>query len=180
MTDAIADAWRAIRKQDPGVPHAAVSIVAGRGSGHEVVWDADTPVILVGAKTVSQGPEVILENLLHQAAHGLVGTHSVSSEGRYHSSTYRDAARSLGLQVAEVKGNGWARTNLTDELREVYDLQLRQLADSIDEWQMPDRPSPRRVVVHCQCDPVRRFTIVPSVLERGPISCEICGQRFAA
>lgn len=180
MTDAIADTWRAIRKHDPGVPHAAVSIVTGRGSGHEVAWQADTPVILVGTKIVSQGSEAILEYLLHQAAHGLVRTHSAGSEGRYHSNSYRDAATSLGLELAEVKGNGWAKTSLTDELREVYDPQLRQLADSICDWEMPTRPSPRRVIVHCQCDPVRKFTIVPSVLRRGPIRCEICGQRFAA
>src|SRR5258708_37393255 len=89
MTDAVTDAWRAIRRLHPDVPQAAVSVVPGRGSAcGSVVWEADTPVVLVGVRTVSAGPEAILGFLLHQAAHALVaraGGHPGGDDSRDHS-----------------------------------------------------------------------------------------------
>lgn len=182
MTDAISDTWRAIRRNHPDVAQAAVSVVPGRGSAcGSVVWDADTPVLLVGIRTVTAGPEAILGYLLHQAAHGLVakaGGHVAGNEGRYHSNDYRDAARSLGLEVEYAStGTGWSRTRLSDDLGGLYQAQLKQL-DAAD-WKQPARSERIKIMVHCQCDPPRRLAVSPSVLDRGPIRCDVCGQPFA-
>ncbi len=180
MTDAVTDTWRAIRRLHPDVPQAAVSVVPGRGSAcGSVVWEADTPVVLVGVRTVSAGPEAILGFLLHQAAHALVarsGGHPGGNEGRYHSNEYRDAATGLGLRVDYAStGTGWSRTSPGDDL-DGYQAELKQLAVAV--WDEPARSPRVKVMAHCQCDPPRRVAVSPSVLDRGPIRCEICHQVF--
>src|SRR5260370_37344764 len=96
MTDAVTDTWRAIRRLHPDVPQAAVSVVPGRGSASgPVVWEADTPVVLGGVRTVSSRPEAILWELLHQAAHALAarpGGHPGGTAGR--DASKQDRARS--------------------------------------------------------------------------------------
>jgi len=185
MTDTLNATWEAIRHQDPDVPRAQVSIVRGKGSPH---WRPDQRVVHVAESTVNAGAPEILHFLLHQAAHDLVSEVPTGSQGRYHSVAYKTAAERLGLAVEYVGpkggqpgGNGWARTSLTAEVQVIYAPQLRQLESAREHWEVPERQTSHRVTVHCQCTPnPRKLQIVPSVLDKGLITCEVCGQPFAA
>ncbi len=175
MAEAIGETWLAIRHRNPDVPAATLSVVPGRGPADDSAdWDSPAPVLVVGSSTVAQGAEAILGHLLHQAAHSLVRIRYAGSEGRYHGEGYREAAASLGLEVREVKGNGWAATSLGNGLAEEYDAHLRQLRAAVAD--IPPGRQRGKIPVHCQCP--RRFVITPSVLEKGTIRCEICGQPF--
>ncbi len=133
MSDALTATWKAIRRRHPKVPDATVSVAPGRGSScGSVAWDAGMPVIMVGAQTIAEGPLAILEDLLHQAAHGLLRAaghrsgddakhypdeHSEGNAGRYHNKSYRDAAQSLGLKAEWTRGGtGWSATTASDDL----------------------------------------------------------------
>ena len=155
MSDALTSTWKAIRRRHPKVPAATISVSPGRGSAcGSVAWDADTPVILVGAETIADGPLATLEYLLHQAAHGLLtdaedrsasdgkhypDEHSRGNAGRYHNKSYRDAAQSLGLRAAWTQGGtGWSATSASDDLAMVYEGPVRQIVTATADWQPPD------------------------------------------
>ena len=175
MADTLNATWDAIRHQEPDVPRAQVSIVRGKGSPH---WRPDQRVVHVAESTVSAGALEVLHFLLHQAAHDLVSEAPAGSEGKYHGNAYKAAAGRLRLHAVWVDGNGWARTSLTTEAREIYKPQITQLETARQNWEVPERQPSRRITVRCQCP--RNLQVVPSVFAKGPIRCEICGQPFAA
>jgi hypothetical protein len=175
MAGTLNETWEAIRHQEPDVPQAHVSIVHGSGSPH---WREDQRAVHVAEQTVEAGALEILHFLLHQAAHDLSPIAYAGSEGRYHSEDYRHAAERLKLWVTFAEGIGWGRTELTAEAKATYQPQITHMDSARQAWEVPARQSTRRITVHCQCP--RRLQIVPSVLAKGPIVCEVCGQPFAA
>ena len=205
MSDALTSTWKAIRRRHPKVPAATISVSPGRGSAcGSVAWDADTPVILVGAETIADGPLTTLEYLLHQAAHGLLtdtedrsasdgkhypDEHSQGNAGRYHNKSYRDAAQSLGLKATWTQGGtGWSATSASDDLAMVYEGPVRQIVTATADWQ-PPAPLPRTVrksgngvSARCQCQPPRtirmRGTDAAADLGEHPVICSVCGKPF--
>lgn len=187
MTDAVGDTWRAIRLQHRELPAVTLSIVPGRGSGHAGVdWDADTPSLKVGARTVADGPEAILGWLLHQAAHGLLaarGRRPGGNEARYHPAAYRDAAESVGLEATHVsQGLGWADTSLSNDLADTYGAQLKQLDAAMASWTAVVRDDRNGIAATCSCDPPRTIRLwgkgAADDLEARPVICSVCGQPF--
>jgi hypothetical protein len=196
IPDALASTWRAIRRRHRDVPAVALSVTPGRGSAcGTVVWDADMPVILLSAQTVSAGPRAILQALLHQAAHGILrarGDRPATSTGRYHSSDYRDMAASVGLQPGPgARGTGWSETVLRDDTAGVYAAQLAELAAAIEHWEPPAPPpgsaswsaARNGITAACRCTPPRTIRLrgrsAADDLRDRPIRCEACGQLFA-
>jgi hypothetical protein len=205
MSDALTSTWKAIRRRHPKVPAATISVSPGRGSAcGSVAWDADMPVVLVGAETIADGPLTTLEYLLHQAAHGLLmdtqdrsasdgkhypDEHSQGNAGRYHNKSYRDAAQSLGLKATWTQGGtGWSATSAGDNLAMVYEGPVRQMVTATTDWQ-PPAPLPRTVrksgngvSARCQCQPPRtirmRGTDAAADLREYPVICSVCGQPF--
>lgn len=53
----------------------------------------------------------------------------------------------------------------------------RNCPQDLDSPESPRKPR-SRVMVRCSCPDARRFPVTPSVLNRGPITCGICGQPF--
>lgn len=190
MTDALNQTWAAIRKSHDQVPDVTVGEVPGKSPAHGAVpWPSG--VLLVGSDTIGEGPQEIMGWLLHQAAHGLLwarGERSEGNEGRYHNRAYLAAAEELGLDAVgdAIPGLGYAQTTMRPGTVRAYRHQIGQLATAMQDWEpLAPRPTSQRpsvskngVPVRCKCDPPRRFRIMPSVLDKGPVVCSVCGQPF--
>jgi hypothetical protein len=206
MSDALTATWKAIRRRHPKVPDVTITVAPGHGSAcGAIAWDTGTPVITVGAQTIAEGPQAILEALLHQAAHGVLRTtgprpdgeakhypdeHSEGNAGRYHNKSYRDAAQSLGLKVDWTRGGtGWSATTADTDLAAIYDGPVGQIAAATRTWQPPP-PLPRSVrksnsngvSARCQCQPPRtirmRGTDAAADLRERPVICTVCRKPF--
>lgn len=124
---ALQRAWREIRRAHPGVPDAEIRAVRGKRDSTDasIDWSESRPLILVGARTIGDGPDAILAYLLHQAAHALTPGGGVTSayKGRWHTAEWRQRAESLGL---EVSGTSQSITTLTDwgKQRHAAELEL--------------------------------------------------------
>jgi hypothetical protein len=189
MTDTLNQAWQAIRKNHDQVPDVTIGEVPGRSpASGPVSWSSG--VLLAGSDTIGRGPQEIMAWLLHQGAHGLLytrGEHSEGNEGRYHNKAFLAAAEELGLDAEgdAVPGLGYVNTIMRPGTVRAYRHQIGQLATALQSWE-PPAPRPgssraagrNRIMVHCQCDPPRKLAITPSVLGKGPVRCEVCGQLF--
>jgi len=190
MPEALAATWTAIRRRHRGVPDATVQVSPGRGSGCEsIAWGSDNPVVLVGPKTVIEGPRAILGYLLHQAAHGLqeAGAEAPGKPQRYHNAGYRDEAQKLGLAVDWTKhGVGFSDTTVPDHTAEIYAQPIAQLATALDGWQAPRRARGGQnyngVTAHCGCPRTIRLRSVHGAEElvAEPIVCTKCRKPFTA
>jgi hypothetical protein len=131
-----------------------------------------------------------LEFLLHQAAHAAVGS-TPTSEGRWHSVAYRDAANGLGL-AAKVATGGYAGTELATGARTSYRNELATLDRALKAWTpeavvKAERSARNGVVLKCVCgdeggptpsNSPRRIRIRGVGSDTGQILCERCGSEF--
>jgi hypothetical protein len=121
--------WNQLRKAHPGVPDAEIRAVPGRrGSACDSIdWSEGRPLLLVGARTIEDGPEAVLNFLLHQAAHALTPGGGVTSgfKGRWHNSVWVAHAKDLGLAVS---GSARSVTRLEDGSRHRYAGELELLS----------------------------------------------------
>ena len=94
IVQALTRAWQRIRDEDPGVPPVTFYLTGGRASSCATAsWEEEQPVLRVNLQRggVNLTGAAIMAWLLHHAAHASAGT-TASSEGRWHSEAYRDAA----------------------------------------------------------------------------------------
>jgi hypothetical protein len=194
MNAAVNATWQAIRARHRGkIPSALVTIVPGAGvDGGLIDWS--TPVIQLAAETVSDGPETVLEALLHQAAHGwLLSAHNGrgATPGRFHSAEYRDLATALQLAPEYVnRGVGWSKTPLRAEAVQTYGDQIAALAAASPDWVPPARTGSERgeremrngIVATCACPDGLKIRIrgidAAEKLAAHPIRCDACGQLY--
>jgi hypothetical protein len=182
MREALDRTWKTIRRRHPDVPPATIQIVPGRGSTcGTVVWDS--AVIAISARTLQEaGPREILNQLLHQAAHGLMvtrGLEPVTSEAKYHNTGFRDAAQQLGLEVSfATRDVGWKDTAVSDHLARQYADVIGLMGSAV--WEPPAVTTGHRnfIAARCQCDPPRPIRVGKKTLDKGAIRCEVCGQPF--
>ena len=128
--------------------------------------------------------------LAHMAVHAMVAARGIpqaTMDGRYHGAEYRAAAAQLGLEVYDAHGTGWSLTTVPDLMAAQYAATIEALAAALQAVELPVPASRARrtaadmrngVAAYCQCQTPRRIRIAESVLDRGPITCEICGQPF--
>jgi hypothetical protein len=196
MIDALNDTWRAIRRHNRLIPPVAFELLPDSISACNSVDWLHTPVIKISAHLVTTGgPEVILDFLLHQAAHAIVATQDQAPVSRFHSAAYRSAASSLQLLVSQPDSEtarrygGWSVTSVPTATAEEYTAQLQVLALALKDWEPPARPksavqaSERHgAVAVCSCDPPRRITMrgrsAAAKLTDDPVTCSVCGQPF--
>jgi hypothetical protein len=178
---ALSKVWDHIRAEDPRVPGVTFSLQPGRSSGcSSVEWDA--PVVVMNLMPTGDklsGAE-ILDYLLHLAAHGAVGP-TASSEGRWHSEGYRNAAEGLGLAVERgPAGTGWSRTSLARGTRTRYQSEISGINRAMAQWEpaIVRKHSRSPVSIRCSCSPPRVLQARPSVAAQGQIRCEICRAPF--
>jgi hypothetical protein len=185
MTDALASAWADIRAKNFDVPEVVLALAPGLDGSTcgSVMW-SESPVILAAIPEGAKARDV-LGWLLHQAAHGLAGSPSTASKGRYHGAGYRNAATALGLKVTKDDAFGWSHTGLSDSLAREYGPTIKTLGIALQKWQPPLAPArvtrnTNGIAVFCQCSPPRRIRVTESVFDLGPIRCEVCSQPFTA
>lgn len=179
---ALSRMWERIRAEDSRVPEIIVDLTPGRSSGcGNVGWDSG-PVVGLNLQRDGQNLPAgdILAYLLHQAAHGAVGT-ATGSEGRFHSEAYRDAATSLGLDVEfGGRGIGWDTTSLARGTLTRYRAEVDQLDRAMASWEpLSIRKGSRGPVkMVCSCDPPRILRTSAGTAAGSGIRCEACGELF--
>ena len=165
--------------------------------------------VLLAGEALHLPPEAVFEVLLHEAAHGLAAARNVrdtSRGGRYHNANYKAVAAEVGLRPRRFDPYGFARTELTPATAETYadviagiGARMRlarglpvQRAVGIEggvegiagggrEADGGRRKGSRsgQPAAECGCEPGRKLRMAPSVLERGPVICGLCGSEFA-
>ncbi len=165
--------------------------------------------VLLAGEALHLPPEAVFEVLLHEAAHGLSaarGVRDASRGGRYHNAHYKAAAAEVGLRPRRMDPYGWARTDLTPAAAEAYAPVIAGIATHMRLARgLPAVPSAgveggaegrpglgdggqndgaskakaKAKAAECGCEPSRKLRMAPSVLERGPVICGLCGSEFA-
>lgn len=180
---ALSRLWERIRAEDSRVPEITMDLTPSRSSScSSVGWDGD-PIVALNLQRDGEnltGRE-LLEYLLHQAAHGVVGT-VTASEGRFHPEAYRDVAAGLGLDVEySGRGLGWDRTSLARGTVTRYRAEVDQLDRAVRSWEpIAVRKGNRGPVkMICSCSPPRILRTSGGTAAGPGIRCEACGKLFA-
>jgi hypothetical protein len=158
-------------------------------------WDEDAVTgLVVSADELRNGPDAVLETVLHEAAHVLCwvrGVQDTSRRGTYHNATFLKAAEETGLrwpagQQSATSSRGYGAPELTDASRDRYAPELEALAGAIPQalphLTVPAASrvrTPDRLTLQCQCDDPRKLRVSKTVAARGPIICGVCGKAFA-
>lgn len=192
--------WEHIRAAVPELPAAHVLITPGRpssdhGWGRWTKLDNGTVAgLAVSTATLSSGASSALDSLLHDAAHLLnwgSGVEDTTSRGQYHKREFLTAADRMGLMWPTGKpregSRGYATPELTDETltryaEDVAALEMcipLELPTLLGPARATDPRAGRRLALSCECVPEpRRMLMGPTVFERGPVLCGVCGQQF--
>lgn len=164
--------------------------------------------VLLAGEALHLPPEAVFEVLLHEAAHGLAAARNIrdtSRGGRYHNANYKAVAAEVGLKPRRFDPYGFARTELTPATAETYadviagiGARMRlarglpaQRAVGIEGGVEGITGGGKEVgggrtngaktgppAAECGCEPGRKLRMAPSVLERGPVICGLCGSEF--
>jgi hypothetical protein len=149
--------------------------------------------LVVSAETLEQGPVPVLAAVLHDAAHLLSwvrGIQDTTMRGAYHNQKYLTAAEEVGLEwpadAERSPTRGFVDPRLTEAALRRHAPDLKVLEDVIPQTLphlvIPPSQSTRRterLTARCQCDPPRLIRISQTAMSAGPITCGVCGQRFA-
>lgn len=180
---ALDSAWDRIRQEDPRVPEVSFYLTSGLASSCATAsFEEEDPVLRINLQHdgVNLTGAPIMEWLLHSAAHAVAGP-STSSEGRWHTVAFRDAAEGLGLAV-EKGPTGWGETSLARGTKARYKDEIAAIDQAMKSWYpVTTRRRPRVADKYvCSCDPPRIIRVNPGVIAKGEIRCEICGEPFRA
>lgn len=219
---ALESIWGAIQRHHPDVPD--VVIVTGTGQkrrsskrltlGHHAAdrWQDATAAgrraeLFVSGEAIAKGGEVVVETMLHEAAHALAAVRSIqdtSCAGRWHNRKYAALAQELGLEPPKraAKVVGFSEALITAATVNRYAAQIRKLDAAAlahieapeddeaepgeDQEQDENNPGPRggrgragkRLAVECSCETPRRMQVTPAFLEEAPVLCGRCRQEF--
>jgi hypothetical protein len=200
LVGALEACWEAIRSRHSQVPAAV--IVVGSGSpakpngsmkwGHfaSLRWQHGTtrlPEVLVSGEGLSRTPAEVLTTLLHEAAHGLSdarGVKDTSRQGRWHNKHFATHAAELGLAPSKDRRLGYSPCTLQPDTTTAYADQLQQLTTALQAYRHPEptgaakqRASSNNGVA-CGCACPRRIRVAQTVLDAGPITCDVCQSLF--
>ncbi|MET7939649.1 hypothetical protein [Streptomyces sp. NPDC005302] len=148
--------------------------------------------LVVSAALLQEGPETVVEFVLHEAAHILNWTRNVSDttmRGVYHNGSFLSAAEEVGLHwpdgAARIKGRGYSEPVMSDAARERYASDVASLTEAIPQVLphlvvpvVTTGGRPGRLTLQCQCDPPRKVRVGKTVAALGPITCGICKAEF--
>ncbi|MDH6625740.1 hypothetical protein M2271_003551 [Streptomyces sp. LBL] len=156
--------------------------------------DADGSVsgFVVSADVLQEGPEAVLEMVLHDAAHLLNwvrGVNDTTMRGAYHNQEFLTAADEVGLQWSETaqrtQSRGSENVTLTNPALRRHRPDLAALSDTIPlllpHLELPSTVRADRVdrlTLRCKCTPARTFRISQTIAAKGPIVCGVCGNLF--
>ncbi len=170
-------------------------------------WLADGNLrgeVLLAGEALHLKPEDVFEVLLHEAAHGINAARNVkdtSRGGRYHNARFKKTAIEVGLTVEQMNPYGFAKTAVPPATAARYTTEIEQLATAMriarrvprsalgttesDQQIGADQDggdvggeAPRAKVKPAECGCGRRMRMAPSVLDKGPVTCGVCGSEF--
>lgn len=202
-------AWQAIQRNHPEVP--AVMIVTGRrrhksegnirGQHCRETWHVDghegrQAEVWVSGERLAEGAEAVMQTMLHEAAHALAVARDIkdtSNKNRYHNKEFVKLAEELGLEgpaASAGKAIGYSDCTITSKTIEVYDYEIKELAEACKNFVAPDltegperrKPSAK---AFCQCPEGENEITWTKKFEKKlqdhglpPILCGICRQAF--
>jgi hypothetical protein len=181
IMQALTRTWQRICTHDPRVQPVTFYLTGGRPSSCATAsWEEEQPVLRINLQRggVNLTGATIMDWLLHQAAHASAGT-TASSEGRWHSEAYRDAAQGLGL-IVEKGPTGWARTSLARGSATRYRAEIAAIDRAMRAWKpVTTRKRGREPKsLRCSCVPPRMIRASAGTATKGPITCGVCGRLF--
>lgn len=128
-------------------------------------------------------PEELLSTLLHEVAHSLNHMNGIEdcSSNQYHNAKFKAQAEALGLKTIEVKGKGYASTELTELGAKRWKKALSILASAFDLTALsmgqakPKGRNTNLLKAQCDCEQVIRAS--RGVIESG-VMCSQCETYF--
>jgi hypothetical protein len=201
-TRALETAWAMLIDLRLNIPHAVVTLLTAgdrkRESGHlsHLAWKYrdDKRRHEVGISSdLFQDPERLLSTMLHEAAHAILhkenGGCTHDKYNNYHLTIFRDTCKTLGLECEfRDTRHGWTLTSWPGgEIPDIYAPVLKHLKRELPKgtgYRIGVKQSGRKlpksghVKLSCQCDKRRSIYVNKSVLEKGGISCDLCGSNF--
>jgi hypothetical protein len=130
-------------------------------------------------------PEELLSTLLHEVAHSLNHANGIEdcSSNQYHNAKFKKQAEALGLKTIEVKGKGYAATELTEIAAKRWKKALTILTNAFDlvalgsESAKPKGRNTNLLKAQCPCEQTIRAS--RGVIDAG-VRCDACGCQFVA
>lgn len=200
--------WTDLRRVIPGLPPVVAVVLPAREYSRRGHFSIDAWRLKNNQEEalhevavhpgMFETPEDLLITVLHEAAHAILWEDrkpedrhvgGVSLSGYYHRTEFRDAARSLGLEVHFLNRRygfsvtTWPATGIPEKYRHILGTLGR--FGIVGSRRLPPRvvPAPPRklsrwVTLRCECDPARAIHVTPCDLRRGSIACGICGTDF--
>ncbi|MGW2426037.1 hypothetical protein ACWC0C_43675 [Streptomyces sp. NPDC001709] len=143
---ALESTWGAIQAHHPDVPDVVIVTGTGRGRRkNSLTWGHHTAdrwldaaaagrkaELFVSGEAIAQGGEMVVETMLHEAAHALAavrGVRDTSCAGRWHNRKYAALAQELGLEPPKkaAKVIGFSEALITAATVGRYAAQIRKL-----------------------------------------------------
>lgn len=188
LVAALERSWGAIVERHPDLPTAVVVVAGGSRSraltlGHFAAgrWDVagqSRPEVLVGGEGLRREPADVLATLVHEAAHGVAHTRSISDTsrgGRYHNRRYHGLAVELGLEVEHHPTYGWSTTGLAPGTAGRYGSVLEDLGRALVLWRRAEAAgvvgSASRNLIACRCACGRKIRAAAGTVAEAPILC---------
>ena len=128
-------------------------------------------------------PQELLSTLLHEVAHSLNHQNGITdcSANQYHNAKFKTQAEALGLKTLEVKGKGYAATELTELGAKRWKKALTILTNAFDLTALGGeqaKPKGRNTnLIKAQCDCENTIRLSRTVLDIG-VTCNACDEIY--
>jgi len=129
----------------------------------------------------------LLSTLIHEVAHSLNYANGIqdTSANQYHNGKFKAQAEALGLKTIEIKGKGYASTELTEfgakrwsKALSILEKALELTALSNEGNAKPKGRNTNLLKAVCQCDEPKTIRASRGVIDSG-IRCDECMMRFS-
>lgn len=145
IVTALESTWGAIQKHHPDVPDVVIVTGTGQRGRGRLTWGHHTAdrwldaaaagrkaELFVSGEAVAKGGEMVVETMLHEAAHALAAARNIrdtSCAGRWHNREYAALAREVGLEPPKraAKVIGFSESLITAATVGRYASQIRRL-----------------------------------------------------
>lgn len=194
-------AWTAIQREHPEVPD--VVLVVGRNAKlngqymhhgwHAKAAESAIPEVLITGERLGEGAELVLQTMLHEAAHSLNATRGIqdtSNNGSRHNRKFVAAASELGLywpdDAEPSNTHGYSAVKLSDTAKTKFAKVIEDLDAAITMHVKrgilggltgPKAKSRNNVKTECDCGRILRMS--RKVLEEGSVVCGLCDAPFS-
>jgi hypothetical protein len=146
---ALEEAWSAIRRHHPEIPHVRVAITSGLDRRRPELsylgqftsaqdlnhhGPGARPEVTIAGEMLDDGAQALFATLLHEAAHALAEVRAVTatSEDRcYHDRRFKLLAEELGLRSSHAPAVGWSAVVLTEATTRRYAAPIAALERAI-------------------------------------------------